>query len=197
MKSIFSLKLCVIIATIFTSALVAVNAQELKIALVDMSYVESNATVISSLAQALQAKQKEMQKNIDDKSQELQKRAKAIEDQKSFLSAMAIDEKRKELEASLMSFQTEAQKKNEAIQRAKTSALADVDAKIREIVSEISTKNTYNLVLANQVTLYFSKDSFTDISAQVVEVLNKKFPSISIEKYITNSPVSSAKKIKK
>ncbi len=172
----------VVFASLCSSSAMAADGMG-KIAFVDMQGVEKKSMAVMDVVKKLQDKQRIMQEQLDAQSKDLQQKAEDLEKNKSFLSRQVLEARTKELQNRFASFQRDTQMKNATLQQAKEGALGEIDGNVKEIIANIATKEKYDMVLANQFTLFANLEAYPDITEAVVKILNTKIKSIDINKY--------------
>jgi outer membrane protein len=130
--------------------------------------------VQATLNQESQAYSKEVAKQED----ELQKMRSDLERQRTVLAPDAFDVKAKAFQQHYEELDHAVQAKRQAFQQAYNEAMLKVEKAALQIVASVASERGANLVLAKQATILQSKES--DVTAEVIERLDKTLSSVSV-----------------
>ncbi len=153
-------------------------AKPLHIAVVDVQQLMNNSDAAKSIQKQGEDLKEKYQKRIGKLEDELKKaEQKVIEageekDQEKFM------ERRKDFQEELAKSQREIREMNQNLDRAVATALNELRDEIVEIVSQMTVKNKYDMVLTRADVVTVSKD--IDITAAVMERLNDEVSSIRV-----------------
>jgi outer membrane protein len=159
----------------------AAYAQDAKppIAVVNIQQIMQDSTAAKSVREALESKQKAFQAEITKKEESLQKEDQELGKQRSVLSKEAFEEKVKAFRAKATDVQKEVQSKKAMLDGAFERALGDIQKIVTEIISEIAKEKGFTAAIPTSQLLY--ADAKLDITAEVLDKLNKKLPKLEVK----------------
>ena len=146
--------------------------------------------VQGTLNQESQSYSKEVAKQED----ELQKMRSDLERQRTVLAPDAFDVKAKAFQQHYEELDHAVQAKRQAFQQAYNEAMLKVEKAALQIVASVASERGANLVLAKQATILQSKES--DVTAEVIERLDKTLSSVAVTIPKSPSGEASASKTK-
>ena len=149
------------------------------IAVVNIQQIMKDATAAKSVREQLESKQKSFQADISKKEEGLQKEDQELAKQKSVLAKEAFDEKVKAFRTKATDVQKEVQSKKAVLDGAFERALNDIQKVVTEIIADIAKEKGFVVALPTSQILY--ADKTLDISAEVLERLNKKLPKLDVK----------------
>ncbi len=170
------------ISLLAVAALFALNVSNSfagEIAILDIEKIAKESKAVHDIQARVSKKQDEFQKEITKKQADLESDQKKLEAKKNILSKEAFEKEQKAFEKKIDALKELVEKRQNALKKASTDSMAKVNDKMKDIIGEIAKEKGLNLILpASQVV--FSADSL-DISAEVLEKLNKKVTKIEVK----------------
>lgn len=156
----------------------AANA-ETKIAIVNIQKIMSESKAAQSIQGQLNKHRKTFQDEFSKLERDLQDQEKSLVDQRSKLSAEDYAKKRQAFESKVMDTRKLVQKRQQALEGAAGDALNELRQKLVSIVSDISDKDHYDMVLSRQNVLVAGKDM--DITDEVMKQLDKQLKEVKLK----------------
>ncbi len=165
-----------IVIVFFSLQLSASAAEPLKIGVFDYQRCIQESNVGKKMTEGLKKKQIEMQKNIDQKQQELVEMQKDMEKQSLMLSMDAKEGRQKEYEKKRRDLTYLMQDSNEDMKKAESDARMDFLHTLSGVIQTIAKDKKYDLIVerAQGGILYVS--NALDITNDVVAAINKAKP---------------------
>jgi outer membrane protein len=155
-----------------------VRAADKDMVYIDVEYIVSKSTaakqakdIIKKEVDQFQAATKEKQDIISKQEQELQAKAKV-------LSSDALKQEQEKIVKQFKTFEAELAEKKQKLDKTYGDFLSELQSHIQRIVIELSEKNGYKIVMTRNSLVYAVQS--LDISDDVVLLLNKKVPSITL-----------------
>lgn len=173
-----------LIYTLLTTAALAfaqpVFAQDKQtIAVVNIQQVMKDSTAAKSVREQLEGKQKNFQAEITKKEEELQKEDKELTKQKTVLAKAALDDKLRAFRTKATDVQKDVQSKKALLDSAFEHSLNDIQKVVTDIISDIAKEKGFVIAVPTSQILYADKS--LDISAEVLDRLNKKLPKLDVK----------------
>ncbi|WP_043744433.1 OmpH family outer membrane protein [Paramagnetospirillum magneticum] len=175
--SLPSLALVVLLS--FSGAAVAQRASSapMSLIIVDIQQAQRDSLPGRALAAQRDKYQQNFQSEFNAARQALQRSDQDLAKQKGTMPQEAYDQKVKALELQVVAFQNKTQMAVRALEKSTDSAMAELMNAILTITGEIAAEMGANLVLPKQqVVLHEPR---MDVTAQVIERLNKKLPTVN------------------
>ena len=170
------------IASLTAAALFVFNLSSAfanEVAVLDIEKIAKESKAVHDIQARVSKKQDEFQKEITKKQTDLESEQKKLEAKKNILSKEAFEKEQKSFEKKIDALKELVDKRQNTLKKASTDSMAKVNDKMKDIIGEIAKEKGLNLILpASQVV--FSADSL-DISAEVLEKLNKKVTKIDVK----------------
>lgn len=151
----------------------------LTVAVVDVPKVLKDSTAAKGAIEMLQAKRNSFQKEIDQKEQELRKKAAELEKQKSVLSAEAFKKKQDLFQKDVAAVQQSVQQKRASLEATYNASLKQVRDQIIQIIAELAKEKRFDLAVPSAQVLY--AQSQIDISKEVLTRLNQRLPKVKVD----------------
>lgn len=164
------------------------------IAFVNAQQIMNDAAASKGVREQLDAKFKAFQADVSKKGEQLQKEAQDLGKQRSVLSKDAFEEKARAYRNKEADAQKEAQAKKAVLDNASGKAIGSIQKAIVDIVTDIAKERNYSSVMLSNAAVY--ADPKMDISAEVLDRLNKKLPKVDV-KFDSASDAAPAAKDKK
>jgi Skp family chaperone for outer membrane proteins len=180
MKKISLFALFATSALVFSSPVFAGDdAVKPAIAVVNIQQVMKDSTAAKTVREQLETKQKSFQAAISKKEEALQKEDQELGKQKTVLSKEAFEEKAKAFRAKATDVQKDVQSKKAMLDSAFEHSLNDIQKSVTEIIADIAKEKGFSVAVPTSQILYADKN--LDISADVLERLNKKLPKLDVK----------------
>ena len=168
-------------AILALSAATGAFADEVKhtIAVVNIQQIMKDSTAAKSVREQLESKQKSFQADITKKEESLKKEDQELAKQKSVLAKEAFEEKARAFRSKATDVQKEVQSKKAMLDGAFERAIGDIQKATTDIIADIAKEKGFEIAIPTSQILY--ADSKLDISADVLEKLNKKLPKLDVK----------------
>lgn len=155
-------------------------AQEapLKIAVVSIEQVLSQATAARSIAEQVKQRRETYRSEIQAEENALREANQALAQKRTLLDAAAFQEERRKLELQVRNVQKKVQQRNAQLQEAQRTATQQVMTALRKVVFDLSVEKGYNLVLRNAQTLIVHESM--DITEDVIQGLDTALPNVTL-----------------
>lgn len=170
--------LLVILALQFGSASAQAPASATPFAVVDVKKIVSASSATKDIQKQIEGYRKSVQAEIAKQEDDLQKEDKNLAEQRSSLSAQAFEDKRKAFKDKVTQVERNVTTRRTQLENAYTRAMSQVQDVMEAIISEIAAKKGFSVAIPASQILYYDKK--LDISAEVLEELNKRLPSIKV-----------------
>lgn len=145
--------------------------------IVDIQQAQRDSLPGKALAAQRDKYQQNFQTEFNTARQTLQRNDQDLAKQKGTMPQDAYDQKVKALEMQVVAFQNRTQMAVRALEKSTDAAMAELMNAILTITGEIATEMGANLVLPKQqVVLHEPR---MDVTAQVIDRLNKKLPTVN------------------
>lgn len=175
--------LCLFFSALLLSGLCAWPGQgraaDLKIAIVNIQKIMSEAKAAQSIQTQLEEQRKIFQEEFSQRERELAEKEKAIAESRASLSQEEFAKKRQEFEAELLEMRKLVQKRQHALEKAAADAIGELRDKVTEIVAGLAEKNKYDMVLTRQNVILAREEM--DITAEVMKQLDKALKKIDLK----------------
>ena len=156
------------------------NAQaEQKIAFLDMKFVLNNSKAGKGAQDFLKKTFKENQDKFAKKEKELKNKETDLLTKRTTLSKEDYKKEASKLREEVIKFQTERRTSLEKIAKLRTNARSKLIEKLDPIVKKYISENNISMVLDNK-TVVMGDESY-NITNEIVKLLNKEVPSISLK----------------
>jgi outer membrane protein len=173
-KKTFSILL---ISTIFYSF--SYNANAAEIAVIDVEKIIKESKVMRYIQRNINDKQNQYQKEVESKQGKLEKEQKLVEGKRNILSQEAFNKEVKEFDGKVDELKTYVDRRQNSLKKASLEAMSKVNDEIKEIISDLSKENGYDIIIPASQALFY-KDKY-DISEEVLKRLNKKITKVKIK----------------
>jgi len=152
---------------------------EQKIVILDIEKVLSSSLAAKHASETIKKRLDTYQLEINKKSDELKIEQEELISQTNILTQEVLQEKQASFIGKLKSLEKEVQVKKKELDGLYVKAIAEIEKSIDTIVKELSEKEDYNIVMAKSEVIHFR--NVTDISSQVLGVLNKRLKKVNVE----------------
>lgn len=152
---------------------------ETKIAVVNTQKVMVESKAAKSVQVQLETLRKGYQEEFSKHERELSDEAKKLSDSRAGMDAEAFAKKKQAFDAKVLETQKLAKKRQQALEEAAGQALADIRDEVIKIVTDVSQKEQYDLVLTRQ-NIILAKDSM-DITDKIMTNLDKSLKDVKLK----------------
>ena len=156
------------------------NADDLKIAIVDIQQIQEDAVVANDLKTKMQKKEQQLKKELLDRKDKIEQNYKSLEKERAVLSRSELEKKAKQFELEVQKLQFDENKYSQIFELSKIGALQVMQAELQKVVDTFVDK--YDMIVPANITLYYNKKKFTDLTSDVLLKLNKNIKTIDYEK---------------
>ncbi|MDF3047609.1 MAG: ompH family outer membrane protein [Candidatus Midichloriaceae bacterium] len=157
----------------------AIAADEKAMVFVDTQVILEKSTALVKVREQLDKKAEEFKKDSTNKEAYFKKKYEDLEKQKAVLTKEVFEQKNNELAKEFGEAQKKVQESRGTLDKAYTEAMQHFEKVLTEIVKEEAIKNHAKAVLPKMQALY--SDDSLDITAPILESLNKKLPNIAVK----------------
>lgn len=173
----FALALCLAAAAAVMPA-AAADLPRAVVAVLDYQYVMRESAAAQDIRRQIQTYREAYQKDISGDESALRQEEQALKQQKAVLTPEAFDEKRQVFERKVIDVQRQVQDRSRQLDRSFNAAMGKVQEAVVPIVSDLTTKMGFNVVVDKSQVLFAKKA--LDITQQVVEELDKRLPQVEV-----------------
>ena len=156
------------------------NADDLKIAIVDIQQIQEEAVVANDLKTKMQQKEQQLKKELLDRKDKIEQNYKSLEKERAVLSRSELEKKAKQFELEVQKLQFDENKYSQIFELSKIGALQVMQTELQKVVDTFVDK--YDMIVPANITLYYNKKKFTDLTSDVLSKLNKNIKTIDYEK---------------
>ena len=156
------------------------NADDLKIAIVDIQQIQEEAVVANDLKTKMQKKEQQLKKELLDRKDKIEQNYKSLEKERAVLSRSELEKKAKQFELEVQKLQFDENKYSQIFELSKLGALQVMQTELQKVVDTFVEK--YDMIVPANITLYYNKKKFTDLTSDVLSKLNKNVKTIDYEK---------------
>lgn len=160
-------------------AVFTVSASAGEIAILDVEKIVKESTAMRDIQSKVSKKQTEYQKEVDKKQKALEAEQKKIEGKKNVLSKEALEKEVATFEEKVEDLKQFVDTKQNNLKKASLDSMSKVNDKIKDIISDIAKEKNIDVILPAAQSLYYKET--LDISAEVLEKLNKKVTKIDVK----------------
>jgi Skp family chaperone for outer membrane proteins len=184
------LVLTVLLAMTASPALAKDGAVPASIIIVDVQQAQRESAAGKMLMAQRDKYQQSFQADFNAARQHLQASDQDLARQKGVIGQEVYDQKAKALEQEVVAFQRRTQVAVRALEKSTEAATTELMNTILTITGEIASEMGANLILPKQqVVLHEPK---MDITAQVIERLNRRLPTINFPVPVVDDPLNPA-----
>lgn len=156
------------------------SADDLKIAIVDIQQIQEDAVVANDLKTKMQKKEQQLKKELLDRKDKIEQNYKSLEKERAVLSRSELEKKAKQFELEVQKLQFDENKYSQIFELSKIGALQVMQTELQKVVDTFVDK--YDMIVPANITLYYNKKKFTDLTSDVLSKLNKNIKTIDYEK---------------
>ncbi len=177
------LKKLILVALIATSAAsfsaTGANAAEIKVAVINIQKILSEASAAKDLQAQLEKKRVEYQGQIKAKEEKLKKEEAELVKQKNVLTKEAFEQKQKDFVNEINDVRKDVQDKRVKLDSAYKQALGTINNSMQDIINDLAAEKGFNLAFPASGLIYAPKEF--DITDEVLKKLNEKLPKVSLK----------------
>lgn len=144
-----------------------------KIALVSLQNALNMVDEGKKAKTMLQKEYEDKKKQIDAMRSELEKLSQDLDKQKMVLSQEALETKRKDLQTKFIDLQNKAMTYERELKTKEAESAQKILMALRDIVTDLSKKESYSLVIENSAQTVLYSTSADDITDKVIAAYNK------------------------
>lgn len=178
MNKLACLLMTLIMVVFMPVAHAADNSAGLSVAVVDVQKLMRESKAAKSLQGQLKAKREQFEKEFAKHEQTLRETEQAIVKEKASLSPEELADKRGVFEEKLMETRKLFQKRRNALEQGLDKATTTLRKEIVTICAGIAEEKGYQMLLSRDDVVIVEKS--LDITAEVMEKLNKDLPEIKL-----------------
>lgn len=149
-----------------------------KIAIVDIQYILENSLAIQSIRKDIERIGKEIEKDMLKKEAELKKLEEILIKKRDSLAEEEFNVEVNLFNTKVSHTQQDIQNKKTRLEQAHSKAVSKVYETTIEIITDLSKKKNFNLVIPTTQILY-AKDNF-NITSEVISQLNTKLKLVTV-----------------
>lgn len=159
----------------------AVNGADLRIAVVSMDKIQSEATVLEDLHNQRASLEKKLKAKLEKEQKEIEKEKADIEKSQDVLSQEALQRRVVEYQRRVSQFQRDLSENAQAIEASYQDALSTVQKKhLDPIIEGVIAKKKLDLVIDGRMARIGENVKGLDITDEVIKALNKKVSSVKM-----------------
>ena len=149
-----------------------------KIAIVDIQYILENSLAIQSIKKEIEMISQEIQKDMSKKEAELKKIEESLIKKRDSLKEEDFNMEVNSFNTKVSEAQKDIQNKKTRLEQAHSKAVGKVYETTIEIITNLSKKKNFNLVIPTAQIL-FAKDNF-NITSEIITELNNKLQLVRV-----------------
>jgi Skp family chaperone for outer membrane proteins len=151
-----------------------------KLAIIDVETIRSQTAVVKDVRRQIEKFRTTIQAEIKDKEDALREATQELERQRTILSPDAYTEERRKFGVRIEEVQRLLQKRKKELESVRGEAMRSIQAALTEIVTALANERGLTLILRKSQTILAAKA--LDITAVVLERLDKRLPSLKVRK---------------
>jgi len=156
------------------------GAVNLKVAILDLTLIRRQALVVKSVREQLTSYQDGFRQSIQKEDEALKAANQELAKKRTLLSPEAFAQERRTFEQKVVQVQKLVQSSKVALDQVQAKAMVEVEKTLNGIITGIAEQQNITLILRRDVTILASR-SF-EITAAVLEELDKQMPTVKVEK---------------
>jgi Skp family chaperone for outer membrane proteins len=173
-----------IVAAMCVFVAMPARAQELNIAIIDMSRIMKESKAAKSIDKQLEDHREKFQSEFSDLERKLIEKEKKLSEELSNADREQIQAKRESFEKELLDSRQLVQKRKRSLEVAASKALIKFRDEVTASVKTISEKEGYNLVLTKQDVVVVERS--LDITDKVIKQLDDSIKKIELDVKLSN-----------
>lgn len=151
---------------------------ETNIATIDMQKIMNESQSAQSIQKQVQEKRDQFQSEFSSMEQELSALQKALTEEKTTLPQEEFAKKRTDFEKKLADARNLVLKRKGLLDEGASKAMEKLKSEVIKIVDAVAKEKNYDMVLTAHSVI--SSDKSRDITAEVIERLNKESPKVPV-----------------
>lgn len=167
------------------------SPQPINVMVVDVQTLMRKSKAAAMVRQQLEQKRAEYAKEMSKQDEALRHESENLQRQASSLSPEALNQKKREFQQKLSEFDKNVQSKRQALERSDAEASEKIQTVIRDIITEMATEKSVNLVFQSTQLVMFSPGF--DVTDGVLQKLDERLPSLTanvVEQPVANGPAA-------
>lgn len=173
------MRFLILLAVFTLSFPLAAQAEQLKIAVVDVEKILNISKAGKSIQQQLRERREGYQKEFSKLEKDLNASEKKLLKAKPDLSVEAFAAKRKEFQTQLLETRKLFQKRRNSLDKGLGTAMSTLRKNIIQVTAEVADEGGYNMILTRDSVVIVEKSM--EITKQVLERLDSKVSSIKLD----------------
>lgn len=149
-----------------------------QLAIVDVQKVLSEASASKQARQAIEDRRLGYERDLDAQKQQLKTGQAQLEKQRAVLAPEALEQRRRELEQRYNDVRRQTEERRALLQEATKAAMSQLRQEMGTAIAEVMKAKGVELTLPRSAVLIF--DNRLDITAEVVQLLNKRLPKVEL-----------------
>ena len=160
----------------------AVNAADLRVAVISMDKIQTDATVLQDLHKQRANLENKLKSKLEKEQKAIEKEKADIEKSQDVLSQEALQRRVVEYQRRVNQFQRDLSENAQAIETSYQSALSTIQKKhLDPIVEGIIAKKQLDLVIDGRMARVGGNTTGLDITDEVIKALNTKVSSVKMD----------------
>ncbi len=155
------------------------NKFQARLAVVDVESILENSQAITHIKKSIASINEQIQKEFSEKELILKSIETDLIQQRGVLSKEEYDAKVSEFSKKVSATQHEMQKKKSALEHAHSAAISEVHNNTLSVISELSKKHGFNVVLPSAQVFFVEND--LNITLEVITTLNKRLKTVEVK----------------
>ena len=148
------------------------------VAIVDIQLILHESTAGKAVQKALESQSEVFHREITAEEDKLRQGQQELERQHASLSEDAFAKKRRDFEKQVADYQRDLQARQKALQQGEADAQRTIIGAITDVVGSLALEKEINLVLQRPAVFY--ADAELDVTQEVLGLLNRKLPSVTV-----------------
>lgn len=172
---------CMVFTAVALLTALPASAQKLPaavIAVLDFQLVMRESAAAKDISRQIKAYRQRYQSEIKQQEDILRNEERKLKQQRTILTPQSFEKKRQEFEQKVIAVQRKVQDRSRQLDRALNLALSKVQKAMLPIITELTQKEGFNLVVDKSQVLFAKKN--LEITKIVLAVLNKTLPTVKV-----------------
>ena len=153
---------------------------QLPFAVLDVQKILRSAKAVKSIRDQITAYGTAFEKEIEKEREILRKGNQELARQRTILAPEVFAEKRREFEQRVVEVQRMVQKRQRDLDKSRTVAMAKVNKSYMDIVTKLANERELFMIIRKGQTAFANPS--LDVTKEVLDLLNKKQPTVKVEK---------------
>ena len=153
---------------------------QIPFAVLDVQKILRSAKAVKSIRDQITAYGTAFEKEIEKEREKLRKGNQELARQRTILAPEAFAEKRREFEQQVVEVQRMVQKRQRDLDKSRTVAMAKVNKSYIDIVKKLANEQELFMIIRKGQTAFANPS--LDVTKEVLDLLNKKQPTVKVEK---------------